>query len=681
MTYNEICDYISKDETEEGQWKFKAITAHQGPLSPSDPAYNGSRFNVLVEWETGESTFEPLSTIAADDPVTCAIYARDNNLLEEEGWKRFKRIAKRQKKLIRMANQAKLRSFRTTPVYKYGYLVPRNHQQAVDIDAKNGDTRWQEAEALETKQLCDYETFFDKGKHALPPMGYKKIRCHMVYNVKHDGRHKARLVAGGHLTDTPLESVYSSVVSLKGIRLVIFLAELNGQEVWATDVGNAYLEAKTKEKVYIVAGPEFGDKEGHILVINKALYGLKSSGLCWHEKFADTLRQMGFSPSRAENDIWMRPAGNAYEYIATYVDDLLICSKDPKSIIDKLQEEHGYKLKGTGPISFHLGCDYFRDDDGVLCFAPKKYIEKMIDNFTNMFGHKPREYTSPLERGDHPELDTSAELDAGGIKKYQSLIGALQWAVSLGRLDITTAVMSMSSFRVCPRVGHLERLKRIYGYLSKMRHATIRIRTKHPDYSDIPDPNYDWLQTVYENAEELIPTDAPLPLGLAVILTTYVDANLYHDMITGRSVTGIIHLINQTPYDWYSKKQSTVETATYGSEFVAARIATDHIIEHRTMLRYLGVPIVEKTYLFGDNKSVVDSSSVPHSKLHKRHTALSYHRVREAIAAGIILFIHIAGNLNPADILSKHWAYQQVWPMLQALLFYQGDTSTLLGKK
>ena len=99
------------------------------------------------------------------------------------------------------------------------------------------------------------------------------------------------------------------------------------------------------------------------------------------------------------------------------------------------------------------------------------------------------------------------------------------------------------------------------------------------------------------------------------------------------------------------------------------------------MLRYLGVPIVEKTYLFGDNKSVVDSSSVPHSKLHKRHTALSYHRVREAIAAGIILFIHIAGNLNPADILSKHWAYQQVWPMLQALLFYQGDTSTLLGKK
>ena len=87
VLYNELLDHISKDETEEGLWKFKSISAHQGPLLPSDPAYRGSRYNVLVNWETGESTFEPLSTIAADDPVTCAIYAKDNGLLEEDGWR------------------------------------------------------------------------------------------------------------------------------------------------------------------------------------------------------------------------------------------------------------------------------------------------------------------------------------------------------------------------------------------------------------------------------------------------------------------------------------------------------------------------------------------------------------------------------------------------------------------
>ena len=186
------------------------------------------------------------------------------------------------------------------------------------------------------------------------------------------------------------------------------------------------------------------------------------------------------------------------------------------------------------------------------------------------------------------------------------------------------------------------------------------------------------MYTVYGHAEELLPPDAPEPLGKPVTFTTFVDANLYHCMVTGRSVTGIIHLINQTPFDWYSKKQSTVETATYGSEFVAARIATNHIIEHRTMLRYLGVPVNSKTYMFGDNKSVVDSSTTPQSKLHKRHTALSYHRVREAIAAGIVAFTHLPGTINPADILSKHWAYFKIWPMLQPLLFWQGDTTELI---
>jgi hypothetical protein len=94
--------------------------------------------------------------------------------------------------------------------------------------------------------------------------------------VKHDGRHKARLVADGHLTDVPVDSVYSGVVSLRALRIVMFLAELNGLPLWATDVGNAYLEALTAEKVYIIAGPEFGENEGCIYVIYKALYGLRS---------------------------------------------------------------------------------------------------------------------------------------------------------------------------------------------------------------------------------------------------------------------------------------------------------------------------------------------------------------------------------------------------------------------
>ena len=679
ITYSEVLDYIERDEESDIVWKFKRIVGHQGPLKPNHPHYMGSTYNVMVEWENGEVTEQPLNIIAADDPVTCAIYARDNGLLNKEGWKRFKRIAGREGKYIRMVKQAKLRSFRHSPKFKYGFEVPRNYEHALELDKAAGNTKWQDAVALEMAQLDEYNTFKDVGYGDRKPPGYKKIRVHLVFDVKHDGRHKARCVAGGHLTDVPTESVYSGVVSLRGLRLLVFLAELNKLETWATDIGNAYLEAKTSEKVYIVAGPEFAGRNGHTLIIYKSLYGLRSSGARWHERFYLVLKEMGFEPCRAEPDIWMRPKDGIYEYIAVYVDDLAIASRNPTEIVQMLEKKYNFKLKGTGPITFHLGCDFFRDPDGTLCFAPRKYIDKMIGQYKQLFGEAPKQnVTSPLEKGDHPELDDSELLDEKDIRIYQSMIGSLQWAITIGRLDITTAVMSLSSFRAAPRAGHLARARRVYGYLAKMKHAVIRIRTDEPDYSDLPTQDFDWDFSVYGKVTEMKPDDAPEPLGLSVVLTHYVDANLYHDMITGRSVTGILHFINQTPIDWYSKKQATVETATYGSEFVAARTCVEQILDLRHTLRYLGVPIRDKSFMFGDNKSVVDSGTIPHAKLHKRHTALSFHRVREAIAAGIIGFYFLPGELNPADILSKHWAYQAIWPQLQAILFWQGDTSALL---
>jgi Reverse transcriptase (RNA-dependent DNA polymerase) len=234
---------------------------------------------------------------------------------------------------------AKLRSFNTAPRYKYGFEVPRTYEQALCLDKRNGNALWGDATVLKLTQIDDYVTFINKSHHTKVkvPIGYKKIQVHLIYDVKHDGRHQARLVADGHLTDIPLESVYSGVVSLRGFRIVLFLAKLNHLELWATDIVNAYLEAYTSEKVYIIAGPEFGEHEGHILVISKALYGLRSSGASWHDKFADCIREIGFFPCKAEPDIWMRKKGNLYEYIAVYVDDLAIAMKDPKELTDILE--------------------------------------------------------------------------------------------------------------------------------------------------------------------------------------------------------------------------------------------------------------------------------------------------------------------------------------------------------
>ena len=187
----------------------------------------------------------------------------------------------------------------------------------------------------------------------------------------------------------------------------------------------------------------------------------------------------------------------------------------------------------------------------------------------------------------------------------------------------------------------------------------------------LPELEYDWTR-VYGNVTEEIPKDAPEPLGKSVTTTTYLDANLLHDLITGRSVTAVLHFFHLSPGDRYSKRQANVENSTYGSEFVAAKIATEQIVDLRQTLRYLGVPIKSKAYMFGNNKSVVTSSMVPQSLLSKRHNILSYHRVREAITAKILVFHWCDSSQNKSDILSKHWEFSKVFHIIRDLFDFQG---------
>ena len=507
------------------------------------------------------------------------------------------------------------------------------------LDKENGNTHWQDAMDLQLTQIHEYKVFKDTGKaqfhngKVVIPDGFQKIRVHFVYAVKHDGRFKARLVADGHLTKEPVESIYSGVVSLRSLRMVVFLSQLNNLEIWGADVGNAYLEAYTDEKLCIIAGPEFKELQGHLLIMVKALYGTRSGGARWHDRLFDILQELDFKPSKADPDVWMRPepGGTCYEYIAVYVDDLAIAAKDPQAFCNELKKRYNLKLKGVGPFEYHLGCTYKKDPDGTLAADPRRYVNKILESYERMFKEKPRKSRPPLEGGDHPELDTSELCDDHQTKQFQTLIGQLQWLISLGRFDIAVHVMSLSRFRAQPRKGHLDKAKSIVGYLGK------HVQTTH-----------------------------------------YVDANLHHDLATGKAVTAVLHFLNQTPIDAYTKRQSTVETATYGSEFVAARTAVDQIIDIRTTLRYLGVPIRDKSYMFGDNRSVVTSSTIPNSTISKRHHLASYHRVREEIAAKFISFHWKDGKSNPADILSKHWEFATVWPMLKPILFWRGETATQL---
>ena len=147
---------------------------------------------------------------------------------------------------------------------------------------------------------------------------------------------------------------------------------------------------------------------------------------------------------------------------------------------------------------------------------------------------------------------------------------------------------------------------------------------------------HDWMETVYGSPTEEIPPDAPEAKGNSVCTMTYTDANLLHDLVTGRSAMGILHFFNQTPIDSFSKRQNQVESAMYGSEFMAACQSVEQIINLRYTFCMFGVPIQGPSWLFGDIKSIVTSSTIPHSSLNKQWNALSYHKVREAVASGFV---------------------------------------------
>ena len=185
--------------------------------------------------------------------------------------------------LIRSCKKSKCRKAKASKRYKHGWEVPRDYAHALQLDVQNGNTKWKDAKDLEIKQIEEYQVFqghgkgsYEKDKVINAPKGHQKIWVHIVLDDKYYGKFNARLVAVGHLTKEPTETVYSGVVSLRNLRLAMFLAELNNLQLWGADVGNAYLQALTKEKLYILAGPEFEELQGHVPVMYKVLYGTRS---------------------------------------------------------------------------------------------------------------------------------------------------------------------------------------------------------------------------------------------------------------------------------------------------------------------------------------------------------------------------------------------------------------------
>jgi hypothetical protein len=573
---------------------------------------------------------------------------------------------------------------RTT--HKFGIKVPKTVQEALAIDEETGTDFWRRAIEKEMRKV----RVAWKPKDGITPeqartgkvkdmIGFQEITCHVIFDVKMDFTRKARFVAGGHLTEAPGSITYSSVVSRDSIRLAFLIAGLNDLDVLAGDVTNAYLNAPCREKIWFEGQIETGEDHGKVLVITRALYGLKSSGAAWRADLAATLRDLHFSSTQADPDVWIRSAGTHYDMILVYVDDILIFSKDPRTIMNQLGELYELKPESVKEPDVYLGANIekiqLRDGRTVWGMSSKTYVKNSVKVVEALLREDDPDAKlkstakNPFPSGYKPELDVTPELNDHLTSRYLQLMGILRWVIELGRVDMFVEVSQLSQFQALPRQGHLEAAYHIFAYLKHHETSRLAFDPKMPNVNEAAfNTNADW-RDFYGDVREELPPKMPRPLGKPVCISCFVDANHAGNVITRRSHTGILIYVQNAPIIWFSKRQNTVESSSFGSEFVALRIAKEMLVALRYKLRMFGVPLEGPCNVFCDNSGVVKNTSIPESTLMKKHNAINYHAIREAVAAGIIRVGKEDGLTNLADLFTKILTSDRRKALLEYILY------------
>jgi hypothetical protein len=302
-----------------------------------------------------------------------------------------------------------------------------------------------------------------------------------------------------------------------------------------------------------------------------------------------------------------------------------------------------YLLKGIGIPENYLGGNVeflgeeWKNQGLGLALSARTYIHYVICKFESLCDRELKPVKTPMSEGYHSETDDLPLCIKDDSAKYRLMIGCCVWIIVLGRFDIAYATSTMSRFNMSPREGHLKAVKRILAYLKTFPKGRLIVYTTYPDHSVYPVEDHTNSMEIYPDAEEAISNDLPVSKGTKIRITVYVDEDHAHDLVTRRSITDILVILKNAPVRWVSKQQKTVETSTYGSELVALRVAAELILEVWIMLESLGVSLNEPMLRLGGKMSVVLKTSVSSRVLGKKHNAIAYHRVREAIATNLLI--------------------------------------------
>ena len=227
--------------------------------------------------------------------------------------------------------------------------------------------------------------------------------------------------------------------------------------------------------------------------------------------------------------------------------------------------------------------------------------------------------------------------------------------VELGRVDICLGVSMMSSHMAMSREGHLNQLFHIFAYLSKYRNTEMVFYPSDPVIDESKYQRRDCTSSEFGHLparRQVLPND-PRPRGQGFTAKTKVDADHGADTVTRRSRTGFLVYTNSALVYWFSKKQSSVETSSFGSEFTAIKQCCEYIKGLKYKLQMMCIACDAPAYIEADNQSVLYNTTIPDSTLNKKSQSIAYHMVREGVARDEWRKSYINTHDNKSDLLTK----------------------------
>ena len=342
-------------------------------------------WKILVRWTDSTETWVPLKDMKESHPVEMAEFAKSRGIQDEPAFIWWVPYTLRKRDVIIGSVKARFRRL----THKYGVELPRNIQHARELDTANKNTYWMDALQKEMRNIGLGLEILENDAHL--PVGFKLATGHLIWDIKIDMLRKARWVLDGHKNPDPLHSTYAGVVSRESVRIALTYAALNDIDVKAADIRNAYLQAPTSEKYYVVCGAEFGlENVGKRALIRRALYGGKSAGRDFRNHLRACMEHIEFKACPADPDIWMRPArksdGSEYwEYVLLYTDDILVVSEYGEKLLRKqIGKYFELKEESIGSPEFYLGGKLRKAtlDNGIKAwaFGSSKYVQASVNN-------------------------------------------------------------------------------------------------------------------------------------------------------------------------------------------------------------------------------------------------------------------------------------------------------------